>query len=230
MLSSEDYQGLPGRTVVGQDGKQIGKVDQLYADREGGHPTFITVNSGLFGMRTHFVPVAEARMDGDSLVVPYTTDTVKQAPSIADESELSVEEEDRLYRHYGLTSPTAGADTAAMGTGAAGLEAGGGDLRRDHPVGMAGTENAPWPTEHPTGMAGQEGAPAWPAPHEPGMAGQPEPPMPAPHPTGMAGQVQITGFRLRRWMPGDMGTERGAYPEDPNIGAADRVEGGDIRR
>jgi sporulation protein YlmC with PRC-barrel domain len=192
MLSMEDFRDLFGRKVVGRDGGSLGKVDQLYADREDGEPIFLTVHTGLFGLHTHFVPTKDARLDGDTVAVPYDSDKVKAAPSIPADGELSPEEEERLYRHYGITS------AAAAGA----IAEGPGDAQLGHPTGMAGAENPPIATEHTKGMSGQEGGPSWPAAHEPGMAGQAdEMPHPTHHPSGMAGQVTLTQYRLRRWTP-----------------------------
>jgi len=106
MLSSEDFARMKGRTMVGRNGK-IGKIDELYADRESGEPTFATVQSGLFGSKTHFVPLQQADLRGDEVVVPYDEEQVKAAPSIAEDADLSPEEEERLYQHYGVSSGVA---------------------------------------------------------------------------------------------------------------------------
>ena len=38
MLGQNDFRTLSGRTLLGADGERLGKIDQLYADREDGHP------------------------------------------------------------------------------------------------------------------------------------------------------------------------------------------------
>ena len=102
MLSMDQFRTLIGRRLMGGDGEKIGKIDQLYADSEGGSPTFVTVETGLFGTNTTFVPVGAASMQGEDLLVPYTKDQVREAPNVAPDGELSAEEEDQLYAHYGL--------------------------------------------------------------------------------------------------------------------------------
>ena len=127
MLNQEDFRTLPGRNLVGPGGEKIGKIDQLYADREDGHPTFVTVNTGLFGAKTNFVPIAEARIEGDDVVVPYDKSLVKDAPSVDPDAEITPEEEERLYAHYSLAGAgytgtgyadtgTAYTDTTTTGT------------------------------------------------------------------------------------------------------------------
>jgi uncharacterized protein (TIGR02271 family) len=111
MLSLDQFKTLVGRKLRSRDGDDIGKIDQLYADSEGGNPTFVTVNTGMFGSNTTFVPVGDATMQGDDLAVPYSKDQVKDAPNVAPDGELSVEEEDRLYAHYGVGGGQAVADT-----------------------------------------------------------------------------------------------------------------------
>jgi hypothetical protein len=98
-----------GRTVVDRDGDKIGKFDELYLD-DSDRPAWAAVTTGLFGMRQTFVPLSEARADGDVLQVPFGRDMVKDAPSVDPDAQLSPEEEDLLYRHYGLRG---GGDDAA---------------------------------------------------------------------------------------------------------------------
>ena len=46
-----------GRTAVDPDGNKIGSVGQVYVNDQSGVPDWITVNTGLFGMRENFVPL-----------------------------------------------------------------------------------------------------------------------------------------------------------------------------
>jgi Domain of unknown function (DUF2382)/PRC-barrel domain len=102
-----------GRTVVDRDGDKIGTFDELYLD-EDDRPEWAAVTTGLFGRRQTFVPLSEAQADGDVLRVPFAKDVVKEAPSVDPDEQLSPEEEDALYRHYGLrgAAATDDADTA----------------------------------------------------------------------------------------------------------------------
>jgi len=101
MITLDQARTLQGKTLNGASGK-LGTIDTLYADRDGGEPTFATVHTGLFGAKTHFVPLADATLQGDTVSVPYDKDLVSSAPNIDPDSELSPEEEQRLYTHYGV--------------------------------------------------------------------------------------------------------------------------------
>ena len=111
MISLEQAKTLQGKTMIGADGDKLGTIDTLYADREDGSPTFATVKTGLFGSRTSFVPLDQAELEGDDLVVPYAKDLVKDDPGVDPDSELSPEEEDRLYTHYSMGGDTSGPNT-----------------------------------------------------------------------------------------------------------------------
>ena len=100
-----------GRTVVDRDGDKIGTFDELYLD-ESDRPAWGAVTTGLFGMRQTFVPLSEARPDGDVLQVPFGKDMVKDAPNVDPDTQLSPDEEDVLYRHYGLRGREASDDVA----------------------------------------------------------------------------------------------------------------------
>jgi stress response protein YsnF len=90
-----------GRKVVDRDGDKIGTFDELYLD-ESDRPAWAAVTTGLFGMRQTFVPLSEARADGDVLQVPFDKEMVKDAPNVDPDTQLDPEEEALLYRHYGL--------------------------------------------------------------------------------------------------------------------------------
>src|SRR3954447_917562 len=114
-----------GRTVVDRDGDKIGKFDELYLD-EDDRPAWGAVTTGLFGMRQTFVPLSEAQADGDVLRVPFGKEMVKDAPNVDPETQLSPDEEDLLYRHYGLGGGGTG------GGGRADAPVCGETARRDH--------------------------------------------------------------------------------------------------
>ncbi|MCR8670807.1 PRC-barrel domain-containing protein, partial [Agrococcus sp. HG114] len=96
---------LPGRDVYGSDGHRIGTVGQVFVMEGTDEPTWVTVQTGLFGLHESFVPVADATMRGDDLTVPYDKAFVKDAPRIDEASELTVDQEAELYRYYGVQPP-----------------------------------------------------------------------------------------------------------------------------
>ncbi|MCZ0973600.1 PRC-barrel domain-containing protein [Streptomyces albulus] len=115
-------QSLTGLHVVDVEGAKVGLVQQVYRDDATNEPEWITVRTGLFGMKETFVPLAGARRSGDELHVPHTKSTIKQAPRIDAEGHLDPSEEERLYRHYGLirpgaTEPTGPTSTPSVGAG-----------------------------------------------------------------------------------------------------------------
>lgn len=122
-MTTFDVNAILSSTAYGSDGDKIGKVEQVFLDDNSGEPTFLTVNTGLFGAKENFVPVKGARQDGDRVVLPYTKDVIKDAPKVDADQHLSPAEEEELYRYYELNyddGRTAGTDrdraTAAAGT------------------------------------------------------------------------------------------------------------------
>ncbi|SDP81004.1 DUF2382 domain-containing protein [Lentzea jiangxiensis] len=107
-----------GREVHDPAGDKIGTVAQLWFDDDSGQPTWLSVSTGLFGLRESFLPVQGITEDtnGD-LRTPYTKDQVKDAPNIdADGAHLDTDEEERLYNHYGV-STARNADAGYVGGG-----------------------------------------------------------------------------------------------------------------
>ncbi|RBY79017.1 DUF2382 domain-containing protein [Blastococcus sp. TF02A-26] len=120
MISEQQISQVIGATAVDRAGDKLGKVGEIYLDDETGRPEWATINTGLFGTRETFIPLAQAELSGDRLRFPYDKATVKDAPQVDDENgHLSPEEEAALYRYYGLATsgPTAAdAVTADVGT------------------------------------------------------------------------------------------------------------------
>jgi hypothetical protein len=99
--------------MVDRDSNKIGEVVDIYLDTETDRPEWAVVRTGLFGLRSTFVPLAEAREVGDELQVPHQRSQVKQAPNIEPDGQLSAAEETELYRHYGLDYDTVTLDSGA---------------------------------------------------------------------------------------------------------------------
>jgi sporulation protein YlmC with PRC-barrel domain len=92
-----------GRTMVDRDGGKLGTITDIYLDEDTGQPEWALINTGLFGTKSTFVPLAQAQASGDSVRVPYQKAQVKDAPTMEADGHLSQDEEAELYRHYGLS-------------------------------------------------------------------------------------------------------------------------------
>ena len=93
-----------GGDVRTTSGDKIGSIGQIYVDDSTGEPSWVTVRTGLFGMSESFVPLEGATDNGKDIMVNYDKDTVKDAPRIDADRDLSPDEEETLYAHYGMTS------------------------------------------------------------------------------------------------------------------------------
>jgi len=102
-ITVEELQNLAGHAkVVTDGGEKVGPVGEIYVDDVTGAPDWVTVRTGLFGTAETFVPLQAARVEGDDLVVPYAKDLIKDAPRVEADGALSPQEEQVLYRHYGV--------------------------------------------------------------------------------------------------------------------------------
>jgi uncharacterized protein (TIGR02271 family) len=125
-----------GRNAVDPQGDKIGSVGQVYLNDETGQPDWITVNTGLFGMKENFAPLAGSSFDGENLVLPFDKAVVKDAPDVTDASHLDTDEQQSLHSYY----------QQYLGSGAAGSERGyrqtttatGADDQRTATTGTAG--------------------------------------------------------------------------------------------
>ncbi|MGF1663601.1 MAG: DUF2382 domain-containing protein [Kineosporiaceae bacterium] len=119
MITQQDLPMVSGAVVYGAEGEKIGKAFQVYLDDVTGEPDWVTVSTGLFSGRDSFVPLRDARLEGEELRVPYTKDQVKDAPRISADEHLDIDQEAELYRYYSLdTGGGTGMEDATTGAGA----------------------------------------------------------------------------------------------------------------
>ena len=95
MTELTEAYGFQGRTMLDRDGDKIGKIDDIYEDRQTGQPEWALVNTGLFGTKKTFVPLRGATAAGEDVRVPVEKTHVKNAPGIDADGELSETEERR---------------------------------------------------------------------------------------------------------------------------------------
>ena len=117
-MSGIDYDDVPnwrGRDVVDQHGHAVGVLTDIFVDDATGRPEWGAVKTGLFSHRVTFVPLSQATSHGLRVQLPYDQAHIHEAPNIEPHGHLSVDEEARLYQHYGLDYDTAGDSGAGSG-------------------------------------------------------------------------------------------------------------------
>jgi PRC-barrel domain len=140
MIATPDIEQIIGADAVDPNNDRIGKVSQVYVDADTDQPTWASVRTGLFGLSESLVPLTNATWDREALHVGVEKSRVKDAPRVDPETEISPDEQERLYDYYGMgTSGGMGAggamrgrhvddtalDGAGAGAGAAGLSTAG---------------------------------------------------------------------------------------------------------
>src|SRR3712207_898463 len=123
MIGTDTISRVIGQDVYDSDGDKIGSASEVYLDDETGQPEWVTVKTGLFGTKESFVPIRDADLTDNGLRVPVSKEQVKGAPKVDTDGHLSPEEEQELYRYYGLgasgtqtTTETTGMATTGMAT------------------------------------------------------------------------------------------------------------------
>ena len=104
-LQKDQILGHRGQPLHDRDGDKIGAIEEIYLDTATDQPEWALVNTGLFGKKRTFVPIGEATERDGALVVPFGKATVKDAPGIDANGQLTKREEAELYRHYGRDRP-----------------------------------------------------------------------------------------------------------------------------
>ncbi|GGJ78528.1 photosystem reaction center subunit H [Streptomyces camponoticapitis] len=105
---------LTGLTAYDADGEKIGSVEQAYLDNQTGRAEWVTVKTGMFGMKESFVPLAGATRDEGGLQIPHAKELVKDAPRMDADEHLDVAQEQELYDHYGVARPSERSGSSGM--------------------------------------------------------------------------------------------------------------------
>ena len=127
--SQEQLRQLTGATAYDRDGDKLGRIGQVYYDDNTDQPKWITVNTGLFGMERELRAAAGCpvrRRPGHAW--PTTRPPSRTHPTSTRSGHLALEEEQQLYRHYGLD----------YGGGVSGERAGRHERRDDSAAGVVG--------------------------------------------------------------------------------------------
>jgi stress response protein YsnF len=144
MITREQIPQVVGHPVHDAEGKKVGDAKHMYLDDTSGNPEWVTVKTGFFGSNETFVPTRSARLVQDHLEVPYPKEKIKGAPNVDIDSggHLSVEEEQHLYRYYGIerTGGTGMSSGRTAKAGAAGAAAGAGTAAATKSSGDIGTD------------------------------------------------------------------------------------------
>ena len=97
MPDTETVRTWQGRTLLDRDGSRIGTIDAIYLDDRTGQPEWALVNTGLFGTKASFVPLAQAFQSDNDVLVPYDKQLVRDAPRVDVDQRLSEAEEQQLW-------------------------------------------------------------------------------------------------------------------------------------
>jgi uncharacterized protein (TIGR02271 family) len=115
-----------GATVAGARGELLGHVGAVYVDNATGRPAWAAVQGP---QHTAVVPLELSRFDGTTLHVPFGADWLRSAPHHDPSTQISYQDGEDLYRHYGFVptphmGPPEVGPPGAVGTGAPGPQPG----------------------------------------------------------------------------------------------------------
>lgn len=190
MPGSEITEGadLTGKKLIGRDGVDLGDVQETSSDGRTDRPEFAQINTGLLGRKSTLVPLSGATVDDVRVWVDVDKETVKDAPTIDPGDEISDEQRQAIYSHYGLEgegSPPQGETAEAAAADSSG-ESRPDSQAQPSPDAEAGQPGTAAPPEQPADRADAPPAPVQDAPaagerayaEDPGR--QPDDPGPAP--------------------------------------------------
>lgn len=106
-MADNAYEELFNCDVIDVNGDRVGSVGQVYLDDQTGQPSWVTVKTGLFGLKETFVPLEQAIVANGKITTPYESEKIKEAPRVDPDKHLDADEEAELYDYYGIATVVA---------------------------------------------------------------------------------------------------------------------------
>ncbi|WP_405592166.1 PRC-barrel domain-containing protein [Streptomyces sp. NBC_01190] len=102
----EDQEALKHSPVYDIDGQRVGTVTEVYLEYASRRPEWLAVRLTPPGPADTFVPLQGAEpAEGGGLRLPYTLERLAGAPRENADQHLGLDQEQELYRYYGLAIP-----------------------------------------------------------------------------------------------------------------------------
>lgn len=92
-----------GKDVYLDGDEKLGKLVEVYYDAETDEALFLSVKAGMFSNKQLLVSLRDVAVSPDRLTVPWSKDDVDGAPTARPGEGLESEEEERAFRHYGMS-------------------------------------------------------------------------------------------------------------------------------
>ena len=103
MIHAADVREWRTRDVIDSESHKIGVLEAVYVDTTTDEPAMASVRTGLpTRHRLVFVPLEDAIAGPGYVKVGYVRTLVKRAPSIGTDDVLPAEQEEAIFKHYGL--------------------------------------------------------------------------------------------------------------------------------
>jgi hypothetical protein len=99
MLDDMQAEALKGAAVLDLNEEEVGTIYEIFTDAAEERPALASVD---IGERRVLVPLDEADIEDDHLIVRYDADQIHEAPE-APEEHISPDETEAAYEHYGLS-------------------------------------------------------------------------------------------------------------------------------
>jgi ferritin-like metal-binding protein YciE len=101
MRTLEELTAWRGRDALDADGTPLGTIAQVYVSATTGEPQWLALDLDSEAEYV-LVPVAGAEPTGSAIRIAQLADTIRSAPRLAKDAELTPDDEQVLRTHYGL--------------------------------------------------------------------------------------------------------------------------------
>jgi len=101
VITIENIEDWRGQRVLDPADEQLGKLEDIYFDRDSGTPLLALVKSGLMGRRAKLIPLDGATVGRDHVRLVHGKEAVDAAPDAPDEAPDHAEL-DKVAAAYGL--------------------------------------------------------------------------------------------------------------------------------
>lgn len=93
------------RRAMDNHGDLIGVVVDVYDDPSSRRPAWLAISTGFFGTRVAVVPMRDASLSGDVVVVGHSRHAITSAPHVDVVVTIEPSQQQALVEHYASSEP-----------------------------------------------------------------------------------------------------------------------------
>ena len=128
-LTADQLQAHTGTPIYTSDGEHVGEIGEVWYDETTGQAEWLKTGRDRLGLRDYWVPLRDAELRDEKLLVPYTKQQLQDSPDLGG-ADIDDARAADLHRSYGIESESVTRSEEELAVGKREVETGRARLRK----------------------------------------------------------------------------------------------------